>query len=171
MAMYHSWGSQNAWLRQIHGENLLHIHRGRAEELGIADGDWVTVTSPHGRINVRAKLMDGVNRDTLWTWNAIGKRAGAWNLAPSAHETTRGFLLNHLISELLPSREGGYRYANADPVTGQAAWYDLRVKIEKSPAPPARAEPVFAALEAPPLAARPSVLRYGAKFRPPRPRA
>jgi len=171
MAMYHSWGSQNAWLRQIHGENLLHIHRGRAEELGIADGDWVTVTSPHGRINVRAKLMDGVNRDTLWTWNAIGKRAGAWNLAPSAHETTRGFLLNHLISELLPAREGGYRYANADPVTGQAAWYDLRVKIEKAPAPPARAEPVFAALEAPPLAARPSVLRYGAKFRPPRPRA
>ncbi len=27
MAMYHSWGSQNAWLRQIHGENRLHINR------------------------------------------------------------------------------------------------------------------------------------------------
>ncbi len=25
--------------------------------------------------------MDGVNPDTVWTWNAIGKRAGAWNLA------------------------------------------------------------------------------------------
>ena len=24
MAMYHSWGSQNAWLRQIHGENRLY---------------------------------------------------------------------------------------------------------------------------------------------------
>ena len=24
--------------------------------------------------------MDGVNRDTVWTWNAIGKRAGAWRL-------------------------------------------------------------------------------------------
>ena len=23
--MYHSWGSQNAWLRQIHGENRLHM--------------------------------------------------------------------------------------------------------------------------------------------------
>ena len=171
MAMYHSWGSQNAWLRQIHGENLLYIHRERAQELGISDGDWVTVSSPHGRITVRARPMEGVNRDTVWTWNAIGKRAGAWNLAPGTHEATRGFLLNHLISELLPAREGGYRYANADPVTGQAAWYDLRVKIEKAPAPRDHAEPVFAALEAPPLAARPAVLRYGAQFRPPRPRA
>jgi len=169
MAMYHSWGSQNAWLRQIHGENLLHIHRERAAELGISDGDWVTVTSGHGRITVRAKLMDGVNRDTVWTWNAIGKRAGTWNLAPGAHETTRGFLLNHLISELLPPREGGYRYANADPVTGQAAWYDLRVKIEKAAAPLDHTEPVFTALEAPPLSPRPRVLRYGVEFRPPRP--
>jgi len=171
MAMYHSWGSQNAWLRQIHGENLLYIHRERGRELDISDGDWVTVTSPHGRITVLAKLMEGVNRDTVWTWNAIGKRAGAWNLAPGAHEATRGFLLNHLISELLPAREGGYRYANADPVTGQAAWYDLRVKIEKAPAPLDHAEPVFPALEAPPLPPRPAVLRYGAQFRPPRPRA
>ena len=68
----------------------------------------------------------------MWTWNAIGKRAGAWNLAPDAREARRGFLLNHLISELLPEQRGGYRYANSDPVTGQAAWYDLRVRIEKA---------------------------------------
>ncbi|HKF72607.1 MAG TPA: molybdopterin oxidoreductase family protein [Stellaceae bacterium] len=169
MAMYHSWGSQNAWLRQIHGENLLHIHRARAAELGIADGDWVAVSSRHGRITVRAKLMDGVNRDTVWTWNAIGKRAGAWNLALGAHESKRGFLLNHLISELLPPRDGGYRYANADPVTGQAAWYDLHVRIEKASMPAGHSEPAFAVLGAPSLPARPSVLRYGDKFRPPRP--
>ena len=41
--------------------------------------------------------------------------------------------MNHIISELLPER-GGQRYANADPVTGQAAWFDLRVRIEKAPA-------------------------------------
>src|SRR5260370_25318585 len=171
MAMYHSWGSQNAWLRQIHGENLLYIHRERGRELEISDGDWVTVTSPHGRITVRAKLMEGVNRDTLWTWNAIRTRACAWHLAPAAHEATRGFLLNHLISELLPAREGGYRYANADPETGRAPWYDLRVKIEKAQALLDHAEPVFPELEAPPLAARPAALRSVAHFRPPRPRA
>ena len=50
---------------------------------------------------------------------------------PRAPEFTRGFLLNHLIDELLPERGGGHRYANSDPVTGQAAWYDLRVRLEK----------------------------------------
>jgi len=165
-AMYHSWGSQNAWLRQIHGENALHINRATAAALGIEDGDWVSVASRHGRIVVRAKTMEGVNPDTVWTWNAIGKRAGAWNLDPKAAESQRGFLLNHLIAELLPPREGGYRYANADPVTGQAAWYDLRVRIEKAPAATDASEPHFVAAKSPPLAARPKVLRYGAKFRP-----
>ena len=112
--------------------------------------------------------MEGVNRATVWTWNAIGKRSGAWNLAPAANEATRGFLMNHLISELLPAREGGYRYANADPVTGQAAWYDLRVRIEKAPGKDNRIEPTFAQLDAPPLFERPEVLRYGAMFRPSR---
>jgi len=37
-----------------------------------------------------------------------------------------------LIAELLPQREGGYRFSNSDPITGQAAWYDLRVRIEKA---------------------------------------
>ncbi len=166
MAMYHSWGSQNAWLRQIHGENLLHVNSAAARKLGIADGDWVTVTSAHSTITVMAKLMDGVNPDTVWTWNAIGKRAGAWNLAANAGEMTRGFLLNHLIRDLLPPRDGGYRYANADPVTGQAAWYDLRVRIEKAAGRHQRSKPEFATLDAPPLPPRPEVLRYGEKFRP-----
>ena len=132
-AMYHSWGSMNAWLRQIHGSNRLYLHRRRAAQLGLEDDDWVWVTSRHGRIKAQIRLMDGVNPDTCWTWNAIGKRAGAWNLAPDAPEATSSFLLNHLIDELLPERESGYRYANADPVTGQAAWYDLRVRIERAP--------------------------------------
>ena len=131
MAMYHSWGSQNAWLRQIHGYNHLYMNRERAETLGITDDDWVRVTSHHGSINAQVRLMDGVNADTVWTWNAIGKRRGAWNLAKDAPEATKGFLLNHIISELLPKPEEGFRYANTDPVTGQAAWFDLRVRIEK----------------------------------------
>ena len=166
MAMYHSWGSQNAWLRQIHGENRLHIHRATAARLGIADDDWVAVTSHHGRIKVQAKLMDGVNPHTVWTWNAIGKRAGAWNLTPQAEESRQGFLLNHIISELLPDRGQGQRYGNSDPVTGQAAWYDLRVRIEKVAAEDGLVLPQFPALPLPPnLQRRPEVLRYGADFR------
>jgi anaerobic selenocysteine-containing dehydrogenase len=147
MAMYHSWGSQNAWLRQILGRNWLYMAREMAAKLRISDGDWVTVTSHHGKIKAQAKLMDGVNPETVWTWNAIGKRSGAWNLEAGADEAKKGFLLNHLISELLPEREGGYRYSNSDPVTGQAAWYDLRVRVERAADQEPVSEPQFATLK------------------------
>ncbi len=131
MHMYHSWGSQNAWLRQITAENRLYIHRTRAEKLGLQDDDWVWITSAIGRVRGQVRLVDGVNPDTVWTWNAIGRRAGSAALDADAPEATRGFLLNHLIAELMPEREGGYRFSNSDPITGQAAWYDLRVAIKK----------------------------------------
>jgi anaerobic selenocysteine-containing dehydrogenase len=167
MAMYHSWGGMNAWLRQIHGSNRLYLNRARAATLGLEDDAWVWVTSRHGRIKVQLRLMAGVNPDTCWTWNAIGKRAGAWNLAANAPEALKGFLLNHLIDDLLPEREGGYRYANADPVTGQAAWYDLRVRIEPAAEEEAGISAPQQAVLRPPagLAAQPEELRYGAEFR------
>ncbi|TNE38634.1 MAG: formate dehydrogenase [Alphaproteobacteria bacterium] len=131
MHMYHSWGSQNAWLRQITARNPLFISADLGHDMDIADGDWVWISSTHGKVKAEVKLMEGVNRQTVWTWNAIGKRKGAWGLKEDAPEATKGFLLNQIIPELLPPRADGYRYSNSDPVTGQAAWYDLRVKIEK----------------------------------------
>jgi anaerobic selenocysteine-containing dehydrogenase len=166
MAMYHSWGSQNAWLRQIHGRNHLYINRQTAKRLDLADDDWVWLISHHGRIKVPVKAMEGVNPDTVWTWNAIGKRRGAWNLAPQAAEGRQGFLLNHLISELLPPKADGHRYSNSDPITGQAAWYDLRVRIERcSEDERPQSEPQFADLKAPVSHVKPALLRYGARFR------
>ncbi len=171
MAMYHSWGSQNAWLRQIHGSNRLYVPCAAAEKLGIGDDDWVWLISRSGRIKVQVQLMEGVNRDTVWTWNAIGKRAGAWNLDPGAPEARQGFLLNHLIDELLPERDGGHRYSNSDPVTGQAAWYDLMVRME--PAEGAEAteptEPQFPVLPLPAgMTERPRIISFGAEFHKPR---
>ncbi len=139
-AMYHSWGSQNAWLRQIHGANPLYVPRAVWDAHGFADGDWARLTSHHGAITAPVALMEALNPTTVWTWNAIGKRGGAWALAPDATEAERGFLLNHLISELLPPKGDGMRWSNSDPVTGQAAWYDLRVRIERLPAQ-ARSDP------------------------------
>lgn len=167
MHMYHSWGSQNAWLRQITGSNALYINTRTAVRHGIQDGDWIWVISHHGRIRVQAALMNGVNENTVWTWNAIGRRAGAANLDKDAPESKRGFLLNHIISELLPPREDGQRYANADPVTGQAAWFDLRVRIEKAkPEEAAESFPQFDPAERPPgMKPPPDVLRYGKNLR------
>ena len=148
MAMYHAWGSQNAWLRQLHGRNRLYIGRAVARREGLADGDWADVESRHGRIRVQVAISDGLNPDTVWTWNAIGKRAGAWALPDDAAEATGGFLLNHLIDDLLPPRDDGYRYANADPVTGQAAWYDLTVRVTRSGRQEPPGEPRMTPLEA-----------------------
>jgi hypothetical protein len=37
-----------------------------------------------------------------------------------------------VISEELPPCEAGKNMSNSDPVTGQAAWYDVRVKVYKA---------------------------------------
>jgi anaerobic selenocysteine-containing dehydrogenase len=135
MFMYHSWGSQNAWLRQISARNYLYLHPRTAEAHRVADGDWIWIASPLGRIRVQARLHQATAPGTLWTWNAIGKGKGAWKLDRDAPESRDGFLLNHLIDERLPAGTAKPRYANADPVTGQAAWFDLRVRIETDPDP------------------------------------
>ena len=41
----------------------------------------------------------------------------------------------------MPPKGDGLRWANSDPVTGQAAWYDLRVRIEKASAGQSVAHP------------------------------
>lgn len=132
MAMYHSWDSQNAWLRQIHAHNYLMVHPRTAGEKGIGDGDWLWVESAHGKVKCMARYTEAVEPGTVWTWNAIGKAAGAWGLSPKANEAQQGFLLNHLISEELPAACEGEHLSNSDPVTGQAGWYDLRVRIRKA---------------------------------------
>ena len=72
-------------------------------------------------------------------------------------------MLNHLIAELLPP-DGGYSHANADPITGQAAWYDLRVRIDRAAADePRMTAPLFGSLQRPPsLGVPPAILRYKA---------
>jgi len=164
MHMYHSWGSQNAWLRQITAANRLYIHQSLGDKIGAKDDDWVWLTSHQGRVKCQIRRMDGVNPDTVWTWNAIGKRKGAWGLSDDSPEANQGFLLNHLISELLPEGGGGYRYANADPITGQAAWFDLRVSIALADGA-AETEPRFEPLGAKSQSPSPKKVAYGAEFR------
>ena len=164
MAMYHSWGSMNAWLRQIHTKNPLYVPGKVCDTHGLKSGDWVWLTSRHGRIKVEIRRTDAVNDGTMWTWNAVGKRRGAWALDKNAPEGTKGFLLNHLIHELLPPKEDGMRWSNSDPVTGQAAWYDLMVRIEKADSGE-EAEPNFPAILRPvDLPEPPDELRYGQEW-------
>jgi len=163
MAMYHSWDSQNAWLRQIHGHNFLFVNPATARAQSIEDGGWMWVESPWGRVRCMARYSEAVEPGTVWTWNAIGKAPGAWRLSPDANEATEGFLLNHLITDELPPGRGEGRVSNSDPVTGQAGWYDVRVRIRPASAQDAQATaPTFAPMPALPGTRRhlPSWIAY-----------
>jgi anaerobic selenocysteine-containing dehydrogenase len=131
MFMYHAWGSQNRWLRQIAARNVLYVHPRTLAAHALASGDWAWLASPRGRIRVEVCAHAATAPGTVWTWNAIGKKRGAWQLAERAPEFVDGFLLNHLISE----RASDCTHANGDPVTGQAAWFDLKVRLEHDPEP------------------------------------
>ncbi len=132
MAMYHSWDSQNAWLRQIHTYNFLYLHPSLGQKHGFGDGDWIWVESMHGKVRCMCRFSQAVEPGTVWTWNAIGKASGAWGLDKDANESQQGFLLNHLIAEELPANEDGDHLSNSDPVSGQAGWYDVRVRVYKA---------------------------------------
>ena len=161
MFMYHSWDSQNAWLRQIMSQNYLFMNRQQCEQMGLADESWVWVESHNGKIRVQIKFMEGVQANTVWTWNAIGKQAGAWGLENDANEAQDGFLMNHLISELLPAQASFADITNSDPITGQAAWYDLRVKITAAGQHETGTWPQFDSVQKPPnQAVSPQTLSY-----------
>ncbi|MEQ9420068.1 MAG: molybdopterin oxidoreductase family protein [Rhodospirillaceae bacterium] len=163
MHHYHSWGSQNAWLRQITSQNRLFVHHDTAAKFDITDDDWVWVESRHGRVKGQVKLIDGVNKNTVWTWNAIGKRGGTWGLDKDSPEVKRGFLLNHIIPEKL--NDGVL--SNSDPVTGQAAWFDLRVRISKAePDEQGITSPLLDKVsDLPGTEPRPQTLQFGKSFR------
>jgi anaerobic selenocysteine-containing dehydrogenase len=161
MMMYHSWDSQNAWLRQIIADNALYVNVRTALDCGLADGDWAWVESTHGRLRCRIRTMEGVEPGTVWTWNAIGKQGGAWGLAADAPEATTAFLLNHLICEHLPKRgDDGRRITNSDPITGQAAWFDVRVRLTKCEQGEHGTAPYVTPLADAAGAARPTVIRW-----------
>lgn len=131
MTHYHSWGSQNAWLRQLLNENPLFVNPILARQLGLEDGQWVWIESRLGKMTGRLRLSDAVEPGTVWTWNAIAKGPGSWSLHPDAPEATRAILINHIIPDTIPLAGPG-TFFNNDPITGQAGWYDTRVRIYPS---------------------------------------
>ena len=63
-----------------------------AKKNNLKDDDWIWVKSSYNKIKVQCRVVKGVNKFTIWTWNAIGKRKGAWNLDPKSPETERDLL-------------------------------------------------------------------------------
>ena len=116
---------------QIAARNVLYVHPRTLAEHALEDGDWTWLASERARIRVQVRAHAATAPGPVWTWNAIGKKRGAWKLRNNAPEFVDGFLLNHLIGE----RARNPRYGNGDPVTGPAAWFDLKVRLERDPKP------------------------------------
>lgn len=62
---FHSEGRQIESLRRLNPDPLVEIHPDTAASLGIGDGDWVWIETGNGRIQMRAKLFDGIALDVV----------------------------------------------------------------------------------------------------------
>ena len=83
---------QNAWLRQIHGRNPLYLPTKRMLADAWFCGGGLGPGSPHpmARSPCRSCAYGRVSMKTpIWTWNAIGKRKGAWALEEDASRKPR----------------------------------------------------------------------------------
>jgi len=62
---FHSELHQIDSLRKRRPDPVVQINPETAAGLGISDGDWVWVESPHGRVKLKAKLFDGIAVDVV----------------------------------------------------------------------------------------------------------
>jgi anaerobic selenocysteine-containing dehydrogenase len=60
-----SWQRNVPSLREISPDPVLHIHPDAASARNIAEGDMVSVTSPHGQMKVKAEIFPGIRPDTV----------------------------------------------------------------------------------------------------------
>ena len=162
--MYHSWGSHECLAAaDPSAATSCTCARPRRRSSGLADDDWVWVESRNGRMKCQIA--------------ADGRRERRHGLDLERHRQARaapGPERGRAGSQQgLPAEPRDRRTAagagqasampTADPVTGQAAWYDLRVRIEKcAPAKPASPSRNSRALPQPPHMRRrvADILRY-----------
>jgi len=89
--MYHSWDSQNAWLRQIHTHNYLHVNTKTAQAAGIDDGAWMWVESMHGKVRCMCRHSEAVEPAQCGPGTPSAKRVVTWGLKNEANESQKAF--------------------------------------------------------------------------------
>ncbi|MEW6376977.1 MAG: molybdopterin-dependent oxidoreductase [Thermodesulfobacteriota bacterium] len=117
-------GGRNAnqpWLHEIVGPHLferwktwVEINPETAKRLGVSDGDWVWVESPHGKIKVKTRLYKGAMPEVVNIPFGLGHRSGGRWAAGLGTNPYR----------LLPN--------DLDPLTGQPIHGTARVKVYKA---------------------------------------
>jgi thiosulfate reductase / polysulfide reductase chain A len=147
---------QSKWLQEIVHSNPAWINRATARRLGLREGDWIRVTSLRpddglvpggdgsalGSLRTRVHLTDGVHPTVI----AISHNSGRWSGGPVA---TNGRDTLRLVAYRGPTDrdasrvwwDGALSVAQnhimpiyPDPVSGQQAYHDTIVRVERSPA-------------------------------------
>lgn len=62
---FHAENRQLPWTRELHSDPVVEIHPDTARAEGIADGEWVVLESPRGRIRQRAKITAGIRPNVV----------------------------------------------------------------------------------------------------------
>lgn len=62
---FHSDNRQVESLRKLHPNPMAQLNPGTAQARGIADGDWVIVTSPRGQARMKAEVTENIRPDTV----------------------------------------------------------------------------------------------------------
>lgn len=111
----HAANQNNPWLHELMPENQLWLHPEPARQRGIEDGDWVTVTSPIGAVQIKAWVTERIRPDCVHIPHGFG------NISPLL---TRVHGVGACDSDLIISRE--------DRVTGNAALHETVVTVARS---------------------------------------
>ncbi|MBA2563897.1 MAG: 4Fe-4S dicluster domain-containing protein, partial [Gemmatimonadetes bacterium] len=116
-------GANRPWMQELPDPvskavwgSWIEVHPETAKRLGIGHGDMVTVTSPHGTLDVPVFFYPGIRRDTV----AIPIGQGHTEYG----RTAKGRGANPIV--LLP--------ADVDGVSGGRAWFGTRVTLRPSAA-------------------------------------
>lgn len=62
---FHSEGRQIESLRRRVPDPLIDVHPATAESLGLTEGSWAFVESPHGRVRMKVRFFDGLAQDVV----------------------------------------------------------------------------------------------------------
>jgi anaerobic selenocysteine-containing dehydrogenase len=120
---FHTENRQVNWLRELNPDPLVEIHPDTAHKEGIADGDWVVLESPRGRIRQRAKIFAGIDP------RVIHAQHGWW--FPEKNEPGHGWDESNV--NILTDNA----FETCDPAMGATSVRTLlcRIRPEQGPAP------------------------------------
>ena len=128
----HSRLSSNTILREIQPENWIEVNHRTASELGLKDGDYAWVETPHGRRKGRVKLREGVLPDVItfsvgyghWGYGATSLQIGGKRLQADKIRSA-GIHLNPIMRR----DPGVWQMTLMDPVGGSVSFYETRAKL------------------------------------------